>query len=110
MKILILTDEQWAGLRSALTPEQRKLLLPGKPNGKLPGAVELNQMARNGDEPPAFTRLREEQEAVNDAQDQIRERMHALISEADAVGVKPGALAAWSGYTPRRVHQIARGI
>lgn len=99
MKVLILADADFKALGYK----------PKKQNGKLPNARDLNQMARNGETPEAFETARLQLEAVNDAAEAIRDRMHTLIGEADAVGVKPGALAAWSGYSARRVHQIARG-
>lgn len=99
MKVLILSDADFKALGHK--PKNGKL--------RLPDARTLNQMGREGSTPEAFATLRERQEAVNDAAEQIREQMHALISEADAVGVKPRHIAAWSGYSPRRIHQIARG-
>lgn len=100
MKVLILPDAEFKAL--GVKPKNGKA-------AKLPSARDLNAMARNGETPEAFETARLQLEAVTDAADQIRDRMHALISEADAVGVKPGAIARWSGYSARRVHQIARG-
>lgn len=99
MKVVILTDETYAAVAGKL-PKLAPL--------KLPSPAELNKLGRNGGEPEAFTRLREQAEAIGDAQEQIREQMHSLLAQADAVGVKPGALARWSGYSARRVHQITR--
>lgn len=108
MKVLILTDERYDAL-SALWERSEGEPLSGKRRViKLPGAKTLHAMARNGGEPDEFTRAREQLEAVGTASDQIRDRMHALIKEADEVGVPPGALARWSGYTPRRIHQLTR--
>jgi hypothetical protein len=75
---------------------------------KLPDAKELHAMARNGGEPEQFTAAREKLEALGVASDQIRGLLHELIAQADEVGVPPGALARWSGYTPRRIHQLTR--
>jgi hypothetical protein len=109
MKVLILTEERYATLMAL---EQAEGL--GKPKAarkmpvKLPDAKELHAMARNGGEPEQFTAAREKLEALGVASDQIRGLLHELIAQADEVGVPPGALARWSGYTPRRIHQLTR--
>ena len=98
MKVLILTDEQYAEVAKIAPPVKMKL--------KLPRAQELHRMARNGSAPDAFALARERMEAATDAAETTRAQMHKLITEADDLGVKTGALARWSGYTDRRIHQI----
>jgi hypothetical protein len=65
-------------------------------------------MARAGETPPAFRAARERHAAAEAAVVKARKELHGLLIEADEVGVKPAALARWSGYTARRVFQITR--
>ena len=72
----------------------------------LPPTTELHRLARSTLEPPAFTEARERLEAAAAELEAARARMHELLAAADAVGVKPGALQRWSGYSPGRIYQL----
>lgn len=106
MKVLILDDASYKTVVDELKAAGTSL--PRTKPLKLPSPQEMTALARNGGEPEPFARLREQTEAISDAQEQVREQLHSLLRQADAVGVKPGALARWSGYSDRRVHQITR--
>jgi hypothetical protein len=107
VKILILTDERYQEIYGVLATAGAHDLLEGvNAPPKLPKARELHELARNGGEPEAFAQTRERQEAVGFASDRVREQLHKLILDAYALGVPPGKLAKWSGYSPRRIHQI----
>lgn len=104
MKTLILRDETHAGLLRL--PGARALLDVGTRPEPLPEPKELHALARSGGAPEAFALQRQRMEAISDAQDDVRERMHALIREAHARGVGPAWLARWSGYDPSHVYAI----
>ena len=107
MKVLILTEDRYAAILKALdASDARDLIGTANAVSELPEARELHALARNGGEPEAFTQARERFEAVGFASDRIREQLHELILAAHAVGVPSGKLTAWSGYHPRRIHQI----
>jgi hypothetical protein len=102
MKVLILTDEAYKQVAASLKR-------PARNGPKLPDAEELHRLARAGETPEAFALARERSEAVNAARVQMREQMHELILAADAVGIGPGKLSQWSGYTDRHINTLTRG-
>jgi hypothetical protein len=104
MKVWIIDDERAERLRELEGLPKAK----GKAKVELPPAKELHAMARNGETPEAFARKREQLEALAEATDRIRGELHDLISEADALGIRSTPLVRWSGYSARRIYQIAR--
>lgn len=105
MKTLILSDDTWAALAKAVDPDALEAILTGS-DEVLPDTETLHRVARSGLVPPVFALVRERLAAANDAANDQREAMHALIHEAHAQGVGPAALARWSGYAPARIYQI----
>lgn len=63
-------------------------------------------MVKAGETPEVFALTRERVDAASEAATLLRERLHKLILEAQALGVKSAPLVEWSGYSRRRVHQI----
>lgn len=107
MKVLILTDDRYAEVLNALEGTgSRELVGSANAAGKLPKAEELHALARNGGEPQAFKLTRERQQALGFASERVRDQLHGLILAAHKLGVRPSTLARWSGYSPRRIHQI----
>lgn len=110
MKTLILSDDAWAQMESALTetPAGEGVLarLEGPPP-ELPDSSELIRMARSKDETPdAFARAAAYRDAGRTAAEDTRLALNDLILSAHAVGVGPRVLSRWSGLQEARIYEI----
>jgi hypothetical protein len=107
--ILLLTDETWVRLQSALrsspTGEELWRDLTDKP--KLPPDRELVRLAREGAEPPgAVARVRDARTAGVEAAAQTREELARMVRHVHAAGVPGTALARWFGLNTSRIYEI----
>ena len=104
--ILLLTDDTWGRLTSALvtSAEGRQLLAELRAGPELPSDRELIRMARHGDTPEAIARVRAQREAGIEAADQTRAAFDGLIRHVHGAGVQVATIARWFGVDRRRIY------
>jgi hypothetical protein len=109
MKTVIMSDERWSEIRTALslTTSGTMLLASLDKTPELPSDRELVALARSGGDPPeVFARAREYRDAGRQAAADTREALEAHVRHAYGAGVRPAVLARWFGLKPSRIHEI----
>lgn len=100
--ILLLTDETWDRLKTALPAELFAELFLSEPT--LPSDRELIRMARRGEVPHEIERVRAMRNAGIEAATQTRVAFNDLIRDVHGAGVPVATIARWFGVDRRSIY------